>query len=192
VGLGNRTPQLIAHLVSDILASTSKRKSTDKSLLSTHEKNQSIAATTRPLAIKGTEGLVITYATCCRPIPGDAIVGIVQPGQGLVVHVDNCKTLAKLTYSPDQIIPVQWSDHIEADFKADVSIETLNQRGVLGQLASTIAASEADIDNISVNENDEQSCTVNLTIIVHNRVHLARVMRRLRRLKAVEKIVRPR
>lgn len=181
IGLGNKMAQLIARRAAHILTMS-------------HEKEMQTENTQRvqPMAIKGTEGMVVNYAVCCRPIPGDHIVGIIQSGEGIIVHVDNCHTLEKLHIAHDHIISMQWDPQVQGDFKVDVSLELINQRGMLAKVAGNISAAEADIDNISVNEQADQLCTVNLTLSVQGRVHLAKVLRRLRSIKAIKKIIRPR
>ncbi len=181
IGLGNQMAQLIARRTAHVLAVASEKQ--------LHEE---AAHSMQPIAIKGTEGMVVNYATCCRPIPGDPIVGIIQAGEGIIVHVDNCHTLEKLNIPPDRLIPMQWDPHVQGDFKVDISLELINQRGMLAQVAGNISSAEADIDNISVNEQADQLCTVNLTLTVQDRVHLAKVLRRLRSIKAIKKIIRPR
>ena len=181
IGLGNQMAQLIARRAVHILAVSSEK-----------ELQEEVTHVVQPMAIKGTEGMVVNYAACCRPIPGDTIVGVIQAGEGIIVHVDNCHTFEKLHITPDRLIPMQWDPHVQGDFKVDISLELINQRGMLAQVAGNISSAEADIDNISVNEQADQLCTVNLTLTVQDRVHLAKVLRRLRSIKAIKKIIRPR
>lgn len=177
IGLGNQMPQLVARRALTILSKDMTRE-------------ESAQLLSQPVAIKGTEGVAVTYATCCRPIPGDPIIGIMQPGQGLVVHVTNCKTMAKMRYTPEQVVPIQWSDFVQGQFKVDLFVDTANQRGVLAQLTGNIASADADIENISVDEQDGQHCTINLTLLVQNRLHLAQVIKRIRSISTIDKISR--
>lgn len=179
IGLGNQMPQFVARRALDVISKASTTAEIDQLL-------------SKPVAIKGTEGVVVSYASCCRPIPGDPIIGIMQPGQGIVVHVNNCQTMTKMRYAPEQVIPMQWSEFVQGQFKADLRVDTANQRGVLAQLTGNIAASDADIENISVDETDEQHSTINLTLLVQNRLHLAKVIRRIRDISTIDKITRPR
>lgn len=181
IGLGNQMSQLIARRAAHIMSVSIEQELQDQAI-------QHI----KPMAIKGTEGMVVNYAACCRPIPGDSIVGTIQAGEGIIVHVANCRTFEKLHVNLDHIVPIQWDEHVQGEFKVDISLELINQRGMLAQVAGNISAADADIDNISVNEQADQLCTVNLTLTLQDRVHLAKVMRRLRNIKAIKKIIRPR
>ena len=181
IGLGNQMAQLIA-----------RRTAHAMTLKTEKESHAEAVHLIQPMAIKGTEGMIVNYAVCCRPIPGDHIVGIIQAGEGIIVHDDNCRTLRKLHIAQDHIISMQWDPHVKGDYKVDISLELINQRGMLAQVAGNISAAEADIDNISVNEQSDQLCIVNLTLSVQGRVHLAKVLRRLRSIKAIKRIIRPR
>jgi len=177
IGLGNQVALVIAkHL-------TLAREQSDVSSLVNPE---------MPLVIKGTEGMVVNYAECCRPIPGDPIVGCLLAGHGIMVHVDACKQVDKFRHRPERFINMSWAEGLTGEFKVDVVIEVFNQRGVLAQLASAISDAEANIDNISVDPRDGQHNIVELTLTVRDRVHLARVMRRIRRNSIVNKIYRAR
>jgi len=145
---------------------------------------------TQPLLIKGAEGLLVNFAECCRPIPGDAIVGILSVGDGVMIHLQSCKEVAKLSTQLEKCVPVVWAENTVGNFKVDIKLEAVNQPGVLARLANVIAANNANIDNISVEERDGNYCDVNLTLSVLSRTHLAQVMRRLRSVKAVTRLAR--
>jgi guanosine-3',5'-bis(diphosphate) 3'-pyrophosphohydrolase len=146
--------------------------------------------TTEPLAIKGTAGTVVQFAECCRPIPGDPIVGYLHQGHGIVVHVEQCKEVIPLAKQTGKLISVCWEDDVIGEFRVDLQVDLANQRGVLAQLATVVAAAESNIDNINIERSDVQHSIVNLTLSVRDRTHLARVLRRIRSLKVVLKIVR--
>jgi len=95
------------------------------------------------LAIRGTEGVVVTYARCCRPIPGDPILGFLSAGRGITVHTPDCPNVAKFRKHPEQWIDVHWEEHIEGVFPVNVRVEVKNQRGVLAQVAAVIAELDA-------------------------------------------------
>ncbi|MCW5589807.1 MAG: bifunctional GTP diphosphokinase/guanosine-3',5'-bis pyrophosphate 3'-pyrophosphohydrolase [Legionellales bacterium] len=154
-----------------------------------HEKLKTFE-TDQPLAIKGTEGMVITYADCCRPIPGDQIIGMLDKGRGLIIHHELCPKVQHLQHRSDKYISVCWEESVEGEFPADLNVEIANHRGALALLASSIATAEANIDNISVIQRDGRYHQVLLTVSVKGRTHLARVMRRIRALKSVVKITR--
>jgi guanosine-3',5'-bis(diphosphate) 3'-pyrophosphohydrolase len=144
-----------------------------------------------PLAIKGTEGIVISYGRCCRPIPGDPIMGYIEPGKGLVVHTEDCTTLEHYRQNQaDKLIPLRWEDKIQGDFPVDLSIDILNHRGSLAALALTISEADSNIENINAEEFDGRYFTADLTITVKNRVHLAKILRKIRKAKNVIRVAR--
>lgn len=154
-----------------------------------------VSAKSIPLTIKGTEGMILAYAECCRPIPGDSIVGCLQSGRGITVHVATCPTLEQFRNKPEKLVNMRWEDKVEGEFKVDITAEVINQRGVLAKLAIAISDAEANIDNISLGsanpKSDEGRCnTVKFTLTVRDRVHLARVMRRMRANKVVVRLYR--
>jgi len=134
----------------------------------------------KPLSIKGTEGMVVHFAECCQPIPGDNIVGRFQQGRGILVHASDCPSIKKARGNPEQFISLRWDDDVEGEFWVDITVEVANQRGVLAALATAIAEAESNIGNINVDPRDGRHNAVTFSISVINRRHLARVMRRLR------------
>ncbi|STX52295.1 guanosine-3',5'-bis(diphosphate) 3'-pyrophosphohydrolase [Legionella busanensis] len=144
-----------------------------------------------PLAIKGTEGMVVNFADCCQPIPGDKIVGRFQQGRGILVHASDCIKI-KHVRSPEQFIALRWDEQVQGEFWVDITVDVANQRGVLAALATAIAEAEANIGNITVDPRDGRHNAVTFSISVRNRNHLARVMRRLRANKVVLRLYRKR
>jgi (p)ppGpp synthase/HD superfamily hydrolase len=145
------------------------------------------------VTIRGTEGMAVQLATCCRPIPGDAIVGSIKKGQGLVVHASECSSIVRSRRNePDQWIDVEWDLHTSRLFQAAIRVMVHNQRGVLAKVASEIAEAASNIDSISMEEDRSVFTSMHLVLEVANRQHLARVMRALRRLPDVKKIERVR
>jgi GTP diphosphokinase / guanosine-3',5'-bis(diphosphate) 3'-diphosphatase len=144
------------------------------------------------IVIKGTEGLLVNFAECCRPIPGDCVVGILQAGQGIIIHQGQCKQIKRFRKHPEKYLSVFWDSKVQGYFKVDIHIEVANQQGVLAELAGAVSKAHANIDNVSVEEREGNFCVVRLTIAVHNRAHLAQVLRRLRCVKAVTKLARGR
>jgi len=143
-----------------------------------------------PLVIKGTEGVVVNLAKCCRPIPGDPIVGFFNPGKGIVVHVTDCKNAAELRRKQINSLDVEWDRAASGMFPAMIRLELMNRVGTLAQVASAISRMEADIENVQITNQDDQISTDVITIGVKDRVHLARVMRELRKLSIILKISR--
>ncbi|MBI4123621.1 MAG: bifunctional (p)ppGpp synthetase/guanosine-3',5'-bis(diphosphate) 3'-pyrophosphohydrolase, partial [Betaproteobacteria bacterium] len=145
----------------------------------------------RSVTIRGTEGMAVQLATCCRPIPGDAIVGSIKKGQGLVVHDSDCAaSLRSRKNEPEQWIDVEWDPRTTRLFQAAIDVTVENRRGVLAKVASEIADAGSNIDSISMGEDRAVFTTMNFVLEVANRQHLARVMRALRRLPDVKKLSR--
>ena len=142
------------------------------------------------LAIRGTEGVVVNYARCCRPIPGDPILGFISAGRGIVIHTEDCPNVVKYRKHPEQWIDVQWERDIDGVFPVALRIEVKNQRGVLATVAATIAELDANIDTLSIEERDGLNSAMDLTVEVRDRAHLARIMRRIRSKEAVIRINR--
>jgi RelA/SpoT family (p)ppGpp synthetase len=142
------------------------------------------------LAIRGTEGVVVTYARCCRPIPGDPILGFLSAGRGITVHVSDCPNVAKFRKHPEQWIDVHWEERIEGVFPVNVRVEVKNQRGVLARVAAVIAELDANIDTVNIEERDGLNAAIDFIIEVRDRVHLAAILRRLRALEPVIRINR--
>jgi len=142
------------------------------------------------LAIRGTEGVVVTYARCCRPIPGDPILGFLSAGRGITVHTPDCPNVAKFRKHPEQWIDVHWEEHIEGVFPVNVRVEVKNQRGVLAQVAAVIAELDANIDTVNIEERDGLNSAIDFIVEVRDRVHLASILRRLRSLEPVIRINR--
>ncbi|HSW53391.1 MAG TPA: TGS domain-containing protein, partial [Sulfuricaulis sp.] len=142
------------------------------------------------LAIHGTEGVVVTYARCCRPIPGDPILGFLTAGRGIVVHTEDCPNVVRYRKHPEQWIDVQWERDIKGVYPVYVRVEARNQRGVLASVAAAIAEQEANIDSVSFDDRDSQYTSMDFTIEVRDRVHLAQIMRRIRALESVVRINR--
>jgi len=142
------------------------------------------------LAIRGTEGVVVTYARCCRPIPGDPILGFLSAGRGITVHTTDCPNVAKFRKHPEQWIDVNWEDHIQGVFPVNIRVEVKNRRGVLARVAAVIAELDANIDTVNIEERDGLNTAMDFTIEVRDRVHLANLLRRLRSLDSVIRLSR--
>src|SRR5437899_5501617 len=145
------------------------------------------------VVIRGTEGMAVQLATCCRPIPGDEIVGSIKKGQGLVVHASDCGSIVRSRRNePDQWIDVEWDPRTTRLFQAAINAMVENRRGVLAQVASEIAKAGSNMDWITLAEDRAVFTNMHFVVEVANRQHLARVMRALRRLPDVKKITRVR
>ena len=176
VGLGNRMPQVVARA---LVPGDGKQEAPPAKV-----------ALARPLMIKGTEGMVVTFGKCCHPIPGDRILGYVTAGRGIVIHTSTCKNVTAARSRPDRYIDVDWEENIEGEFSVDLRVELSNQRGALAIVASAISEMGANIINVSMEERDGMYSSISLTLTVKDRQHLARIMRRLRALQMVGRIIR--
>jgi len=145
-----------------------------------------------PLAIQGTEGVIVTYARCCRPIPGDPIIGVFNPGRGIVVHTGNCKNTGDEKKHPENWLDLQWEKQPQGEYPVEVRIEVKNQRGALATVASAVAEKGANIENVSVDQRDGSVTDIILVLAVKDRVHLANIIRYIRGLEEVNKVVRSR
>jgi len=178
IGLGNKMPFLVAkRIAQDDINATVKLDDGDQ-------------GQKKPLVIKGTEGMVITLAKCCRPIPGDSIIGYFNPGKGIVVHHHECRNSSVVRKKQTNWLDVEWSSDAAGDFPVEIRIEILNQRGSLATIASTISELNSNIENVTVVDQDDRISVDLITLTVKDRVHLAKIMRRLKELSIVLKITR--
>jgi (p)ppGpp synthase/HD superfamily hydrolase len=144
----------------------------------------------RPLVIKGTEGMVTRFSKCCRPIPGDPVIGVITGGRGLMIHAQNCRNITDSKYPPENYLDVQWEPAIDEEFPVEVNVAVEDRRGVLAMVATVIGDSDSNIENVGIEERDGLTNNLRFTITVHNRQHLARVMRRVHNIPSVIKITR--
>jgi RelA/SpoT family (p)ppGpp synthetase len=147
-------------------------------------------AASASIVIRGSEGMAVQFAKCCRPIPGDPIIGFIKKGQGLVVHTHDCPIVTKARTDPDKWIDVEWAPDTERTFDVGIRLVAANQRGVLAKVATAISEAGSNIDNVSMDEERGVYTAMHFTIQVHNRLHLARVMKSLRRIPEVVRITR--
>jgi len=143
------------------------------------------------VTIRGTEGMAVQFAKCCRPIPGDPIIGYIKKGQGMVIHTHDCSVIAKIHAPPEKILDVEWSPETSKPFDVSIELTVLNQRGVLAKVAAEIAEAGSNIDNVSMEEGESSAYTsIHFTLQVTNRMHLAQLIRSLRRIPEVVRIAR--
>lgn len=143
-----------------------------------------------PLVIRGTEGMVVSFAKCCNPIPGDPIIGFVSAGRGIVVHTEGCKNVAEFRKTPEKWIDIEWEPDLEGNFVAEIRVEVANQRGVLATIAAVISDQDSNIENVSIEERDGLTTSMSFIISVRNRQHLASIINQLRGNKSVMRISR--
>ena len=143
-----------------------------------------------PLAIAGTEGLVVSYARCCLPIPYEAIVAYLSSGRGVVIHRENCANVAAFGKQPDKWIPAVWQKDQQRLFSAGLAIEVANRMGTLAQVATQIAAEQSNIVHVNVDSSQGDQSTILFEIQVRDRAHLARLIRAIRNMPEVMKVER--
>ncbi len=177
IGLGRIASVLVAHRVS---MSDSKEEVTEKE----------VSENTEPLAIKGTEGLVVNYAKCCRPIPYDPIVAYISAGKGFTIHRQACPNVKRAHKQNDRYIPVEWSTEVTGEFSCELEIEVFNGRGVLAQITSIISNQDINIVNVKIDELDGNINILHFEVKVDNRAHLASIIKKLRVVPFVNKVQR--
>lgn len=177
VGLGQRMPWFVARYLAEGEASGSESEPVGGE---------------GSLRLRGNEGAVVTFARCCRPIPGDPIVGFASAGRGVVVHHQACNNIREYRNHPEKWVDVQWDAIAEGDYPVAVDMDVMNNRGVLASVAAVISDLDSNIDAVEIEEKEGMIATLRLVMGVRDRVHLARIMRRLRGLPAVLRINRRR
>ncbi len=146
--------------------------------------------TTAPIIIESADSLLISFARCCRPIPGDPIVGHLSTGKGIVVHRETCKNVSDLRNKKENVTNINWSAHVNGEFLSEIRVEVKSERGIIATLATRIAQTGTSIEGIQVDERDAENSVINLIIAVNNRIHLANVMRSVRIMRSVERVYR--
>lgn len=178
IGLGNKMAPLFARQVVAL------------EKLTLLEDKSSVSKDTTPLSIKGTEGLVVSFPKCCYPIPGDPIHGFVTSGRGIVIHRQSCKNIAEYRNHQEKWIQVEWEADIDREFQVMIRLNSSNQRGVLANVAATIADAGANIEKVEMMERDDRYADQRFIIEVKDRIHLADVIRKIRAIKSVSQISR--
>jgi GTP diphosphokinase / guanosine-3',5'-bis(diphosphate) 3'-diphosphatase len=143
-----------------------------------------------PLMIAGTEGLLVTYARCCFPIPNDPIMAYLSAGRGVMIHRQKCGNLAEYRKQPDKWLSVAWEGTHGRLFSSEIQLEINNRVGVLAAVASSIAGTETNIDQVSLEERDVNSSSLKFQIQVRNRKHLALVIKTIRGMPDVLRVYR--
>ncbi|MCK4493488.1 MAG: RelA/SpoT family protein [Methylococcales bacterium] len=178
IGLGNKMPFLVAkRITQDNFCAAIKLDDGDEN-------------TKIPLTIKGTEGMVVTLARCCHPIPGDSIVGYFNPGKGVVVHHHACRNSRDVRKKQATWLDVKWCDDVMGEFSTEIRLEVKNQHGTLASIAAIISKQNSNIENVTVINQDDKISVDSIILSVQNRVHLAKVMRELKKLSIVLKLTR--
>ena len=173
IGLGNR----MAFAVANLMLPPSKQ-------MEQEEEAQT------PIIIDNSEGLIISYARCCHPIPGDTILGYLSPGKGLVIHREACKNLKDVRGDAARCLPVTWANTAKGEFAAEFKVELSPERGIVAAMASRISETGGTIEKINVEDRSVHSAIATICVGVSGRVHLAKIMRRIRTMPPVRKVYR--
>lgn len=142
------------------------------------------------LVIAGTEGMVVSYAKCCYPLPGDDVMGYLSSGRGVVIHRTSCGNLINFRKQPEKWLAVTWEEEIEQEFSSQILVDTANKTGVLAEVAAMIADSQSNIEQVSVLDRHEDCTILTFLIQVKDRIHLAQIMRNVRKMPNVIRITR--
>ncbi len=190
IGLGKRIASMIAKRIVTMLAETGEKP--DPLLMSRERYTANESISQGALVLDGSEGASVKFAACCRPIPGDAIVGYLGRGEGLVVHTDDCAVAKKLQHrDSERFIAVDWSDEPTRTFETGLLVTVTNGKGVLARVASALAVAEADITHVDMGQEPAQDATdLRFDVAVRDRIHLASVMRSVKRTTSVLRVQR--
>lgn len=143
-----------------------------------------------PMYIRGTEGVAVRLAKCCRPIPGDPILGQIKKEQGLIIHTHDCPQVSHYREDPDKWVDVEWAPEIDKAFDVNIKIIVANHRGVLAKVASSISAEGSNIDDVHMEEESDNYTNLFFTVQVQNHAHLGRLIRALRSIEEVVRVIR--
>jgi len=162
-----------------------------RKLLPSATGTNSAAASAGPIVIRGSEGMALQFAKCCHPIPGDPIIGFIKKGRGMIVHTHDCPVVGKMKREPEKWLDVEWAPETRKLFSVNIKLLASNQQGVLAKVAAEISNNDSNIENVSVEPVDSPAySSIHFTLQVNNRLHLAQIMRGLRRLPDVIRINR--
>ena len=177
IALGKKVNVMVAHQLTNLMDGIASNKKQTKML--------------DVITIKGSDDMAIQLANCCHPIPGDPILGYINKEKGLVIHTHDCQIVNELSLDHDRWVDVEWEPDSEILFNVRLSVLVVNERGMLGKIASVIADAESNIDNVSLQDMDGSPfATLNFLVQVRHRQHLAELIRNLRKITKVNKITR--
>ena len=177
IDLGKKVNVMVAHQLTNLMDGVASNKKQTKML--------------DVITIKGSDDMAIQLANCCHPIPGDPILGYINKEKGLVIHTHDCQIVNELSLDHDRWVDVEWEPDSEKLFNVRLSVLVMNERGMLGKIASVIADAESNIDNVSLQDMDGSPfATLNFVVQVRHRLHLAELIRNLRKISKVNKITR--
>ncbi len=179
------------HLLSDIGLGKRLSAVIARQLLSLGSPSPQESGVPGAVVIRGSEGMAVQFAKCCKPIPGDPIIGMISKGQGMIIHTHDCPVIGKTRPDPDRLLDVQWDPETRKTFEVGIKLVVANQRGVLAKVAAEISGAGSNIQNVAVDPDDGGTyTTMHFTLQVSNRLHLAQIMRALRSIPEVIRISR--
>jgi guanosine-3',5'-bis(diphosphate) 3'-pyrophosphohydrolase len=143
-----------------------------------------------PLAVAGTEGLLVSYAHCCYPLPNDPILAFLSTGRGIVMHRDTCANVEDYHKHPEKWLPVSWQHKPGRLFLSEIRIETVTRMGVLAAVSAALAGTQTNVSHVSIEQRDAEMSVIVFVLEIADRKHLARVMRVVRRMPDVLRVVR--
>jgi guanosine-3',5'-bis(diphosphate) 3'-pyrophosphohydrolase len=175
VGFGHRLPDMVARQIAQ---------------LSDTENPDGKQLGQEALVIRGSEGLLVTYSKCCFPIPGDAVLGTFTAGHGLVVHTSDCPNISELRKQPDRCLLVDWDEMLDQKFSVRLQVRVRHEAGAFAHVASAIAENDSNIYHVDLHDGSGSLRLMDFIIDVKDRVHLARIMKQIKRLPTVAKVIR--
>jgi len=187
IGLGKRLPAIVARRLAEGLSS---QATPSPHLIDSGDTPDQEHVRSHAILIHGADGVAVQLGTCCRPIPGDPIIGLIRKGQGLMIHTHDCPTITRLHSERGNWVDVDWEPGINRLFEATIRVVAQNTRGVLARIAAGIAGTEADIVNVSMDDDRGTTTAIYFTLQVTDRGHLARILRALRRVPEVIRLSR--
>ena len=190
IGLGKRIASMVAKRIVALLVETGEKP--DALLMSRERYTADETVSRGALVLDGSEGASVQFAPCCKPIPGDGILGYLGRGEGLVVHTDDCAVAKRLEHrDSERFISVDWSDEPARLFDTELLITVANGKGVLARVAASLASGEADITHVNMGQERAQDATeLRFGIAVRDRAHLATVLRSVKRTASVLRVQR--
>jgi GTP pyrophosphokinase len=190
IGLGKRIASMVAKRIVTLLAETGEKP--DALTMSRERYSAHESVSQGALLLDGSEGATVQFAPCCRPIPGDGIVGYLGRGEGLAVHTDDCAVAKRLQHrDSERFIAVDWSDEPVRAFETNLLVTVSNGKGVLARVAAALASAEADITHVEMGPEPAQNATdLRFSVAVRDRIHLASAIRSVKRTPSVLRVQR--
>ena len=177
IALGKKINVMVAHQLTNIMDGVKKTKTQCKFL--------------DVITIKGRDDMAIELAACCHPIPGDPIIGYINKERGLIIHTHDCSVINKYNLDPERWVDVEWEPNSDRIYRVSLNILVSNEQGMLAKMASAIAEARSNIENVNFEESDGSNfVNVNFVVQVKNRIHLAEIIRSLRKIDKISRINR--